>query len=244
MNRLLTHEEVVALAQRVETGDLNAKRVLIERNMGLVYAIAKKWGGLTLEDRVQEGCIGLIRAVEQFDYRVGTRFSTYATPKIKQAIQRAVENQDREIRIPVHVLHENKAIERFRVRFFSEHGCDPSPDEIATALKITQKEAASRLALLQQPLSLDAAAGDSETAIQNLVGAEDVAFDIADDRDSLERWFRFLSAQEQDVIERLYGVGDNAEHSLAEAGRALDLSRERIRQIRDQALDKLRRVAT
>jgi RNA polymerase primary sigma factor len=244
---LLTKEQEVELAKRVERGDLEAKEQMINSNLRLVISIAKRYQGhgLSLLDLVQEGIIGLIRAVEKFDWRKGFKFSTYATWWIRQAVQRGVANKSREIRVPVHIVEREQRMSRAERDLAPKLGRMPTDEEVAQAARITVDQVAEVRAAARAVTSLDKPiAEESGTTFQELVAGEDdevdeaVTINLAQEalHDALDE----LPDRERKVLKLRYGLnGERDPASLEEIGRQLGLTRERVRQIEARALERL-----
>lgn len=246
---LLSKEEEIALAKRIAAGDLEAKNELINSNLRLVVSIAKHYAnsGVPIQDLIQEGNIGLAHAAEKFDYTKGFKFSTYATWWIKQAITRAIADQSRNIRIPVHVAETLTKINRARHELAQQYGREATDEEVASFLKMSLEDVRYFAALPLATTSLDAPVGDEDgDEVGSFVSDPDDSdekdsIDVEDDLNLIARGMKALSDRERDIIIALFGMNDGESKSLEEVGAKYGLSRERIRQIRDGALTKMRK---
>jgi RNA polymerase primary sigma factor len=246
---LLTAEEERELAKRMKQGDEEAKKKLIEANLRLVVSIARKYvtENMSFMDLIQEGNVGLLKAVERFDYRKGYKFSTYATWWIKQSIMRAIHNEERTVRLPVHVEEKISQIIKAKKELLQELGREPEIDEIAEKTEISKEKVMDLLSLTDVPMSLDMTIGEKDDMI---LGDAIANPNIEDPEEEVEKMHRreiirqaleILTPKEREIIKMRFGIDTEEEgETLQNIGKKYNLSRERIRQIEKKAISKLR----
>lgn len=245
---LLTAEQEIELSKRIESGDEEARSELAVSNLRLVVSIARKYTnrGLDFLDLVQEGSLGLYKAVDKFDWRKGNRFSTYATWWIQQSITRAIADQSRTIRLPIHMSETIARLNRYKGQYYKENGCDPTAGELAEMMDVTVEKANELLNMVQEPVSLDTPIGDDgdnaiadHVADEHAVDPETMVIE-AELKDQVNTLLNTLTPKEKRIIQLRYGFIGGRVYTLEEVGREFKVTRERVRQVEAKALRKLR----
>ena len=245
---LLDAEKELEIAERMANGDEEAKQMLIEANLRLVVSIAKRYvgKGMFFLDLIQEGNLGLIKAVEKFDYTKGYKFSTYATWWIRQAITRAIADQARTIRIPVHMVETIHKVSRYQRQLLQELGHEATPDEVAEKIGMSPEKVREIMKIAQEPVSLETPIGEEEDShLGDFIPDDDSpapqdAASYAMLREQIKEVLHTLTPREEHVLKLRYGLNDGRTHTLEEVGKEFNITRERIRQIEAKALRKLR----
>lgn len=245
---LLSAEEEVSIAKRIEKGEVSAKKELAEANLRLVVSIAKRYvgRGMLFLDLIQEGNLGLMKAVEKFEYKKGFKFSTYATWWIRQAITRSIADQARTIRVPVHMVETINKLSRIERQLLKELGREPSPEEIGEEMDISPEKVREIMKIAQEPVSLEIPIGDEEdSSLGDFIADEDTlspadAANYTMLREELFNAFDVLTPREEKVLKLRFGLDDGKARTLEEVGKEFDVTRERIRQIEAKSLLKLR----